>query len=72
MSEREIVKKTLHVTESTLSDLHNLKKQMGLRSLSEVIDCLVQLYNHTDSFPRGYVEFVDYTRLNSANNTTRS
>lgn len=72
MVEREIVKKTLHVTELTLSDLQNLKKQMGLRSLSEVIDCLVQLYNHTDSFPRGYIEFVDYTRINSGHNTPRS
>lgn len=62
MKEKEPVK-SIHVVESTHSDLQHLKKQMGLKSISEVIDCLIQLHNHTESFPRNYVEFVDYVRM---------
>lgn len=60
--EKTEVKKTLHVTPTTLLDLQHFKKQMGLRSLSEVVECLICLYNHTDSFPRSYIEFVDNVR----------
>lgn len=63
----EPLKKTLHVTQTTLEDLQFLKRQMGLKNLSDVTDCLIQLYLKIDSFPRSYVEFVDYTRNNSGN-----
>lgn len=58
MAKTEQPKKTLHVTEITLEELQNLKRQMGLKSLSDVVDSLIQLYKHTGSFPREYVEFV--------------
>lgn len=65
MKAKEPVKervKSIHVAESTHADLQHLKKQMGLKSISEVIDCLVQLHSQIESFPRSYVEFVDYVR----------
>lgn len=62
MASKEPLKKTLHVDSSTLGTLQTLKKQMGLKSLSDVVDCLMVLYGHTESFPRAYVEFVDQIR----------
>lgn len=62
MIERKTTGKTLHVKEDTLRSLQHLKNSIGLRSLSDVVDCLVQLYDNTENFPRSYVEFVDYKR----------
>lgn len=52
------MKKTLHVSPDTKSDLEFLKKHFGVRSESDVVEILVQLYYQTENFPRNFLHLL--------------
>ncbi|WP_336766268.1 hypothetical protein [Paenibacillus sp. USHLN196] len=52
------MKKTLHVSPETKSDLEFLKKYFGVRSESDVVELLVQLYYKTEHFPQKFVHLL--------------